>query len=139
MKVISNIQSVSENKLCMKMYQKGHKTQKKRVKISKIRSKQVIFTVWLSKARILRRLWKILCRHASMCLPLLEALQSVSCKSAGLLRSRLSLVLVTFGTVITTVCNDPCNICGSGQCIIYPVQCTVYLGNFSFKPWVPIS
>ena len=57
------------------MCRKGHKTQKKCVKISKITLKQVIFfTVLRSKARILRRLWTILRRRASACLPLLETL-----------------------------------------------------------------
>ena len=51
----------------MKMCRKGHKTQKRCVKISKIRLKEVIFPVSRSKARILRSLWKILHRHASVC------------------------------------------------------------------------
>ena len=64
----------SQNKLCMKMCQKGHKTQKKCVKISKIRFKEVMFTVLHSKARILRRLWKNLLRRDPVCLPILETL-----------------------------------------------------------------
>ena len=64
----------AKQKLCMKMCWKSHKTQKKCVKICKIKIKEVIFTVLQSKAIILRRLWKILCRRASVCLPLLETL-----------------------------------------------------------------
>ena len=56
------------------MCRKELNTQKKWVKISKIRLKEVIFTALCSKARILRRLWKILRRRASVCLPLLEPL-----------------------------------------------------------------
>ena len=61
------------------MCRKGHKTQKNYIKISQIRLKEVIFTVLRSKARILCRLWKILRRRASVCLPLLESLLTISC------------------------------------------------------------
>ena len=69
----------SQKKLPMKMCQKGHKTQKKCVKSSQIWLKEVVFTVLRSKARILRRLCKILRRHASVCLPLLETLGTLKC------------------------------------------------------------
>ena len=49
---------------------KAHKIQKKCVKISKIRLKEVICTVPRSKARIFYRLWPFLRRRASACLTL---------------------------------------------------------------------
>ena len=70
------VEAADQKKLCMIMCRKGHKIQKKCVKISKIMLKEVIFTVLRSKARILRRLWTILRRRASECLPLLETLIS---------------------------------------------------------------
>ena len=63
-----------DKKLCKKMCRKGPKIQKKGDKISKIRLKEMIFTVSLSKPSILRSLWKILHRRASVCLMLLETL-----------------------------------------------------------------
>ena len=69
-------------KLRMKMCRKGHKTQKKCVKISTIRFKEVIFTVPRSKARILLSLWTILRRRASACLSLLETLGGNSLENA---------------------------------------------------------
>ena len=71
----------NQKKVCMKMCRRGHKTQKKCDKISKIRSKELIFTVLRSKARILHRLWKFcadvrLCVCVSVFLPLLETLGS---------------------------------------------------------------
>ena len=73
----------------MKMCRKSHKTQC--VKISKIRSKQVIFTVLRSKTRILRRLWNILRRRASVCLPLFETLpySRVLCMSGAFLNTNM--------------------------------------------------
>ena len=65
-------------KMQMEMCWKGHKTQKKCVKISSIWLKEVIFTVLRSKSRFLRRLWKILRRRASFFLPLLETLHWLS-------------------------------------------------------------
>ena len=60
----------------MKKCRKGHKTQKRCIKISKIRLKEVIFTVLNSKARILRRLCKILRRHALSVCRFLETLET---------------------------------------------------------------
>ena len=55
--------------MCWKIHKKG-----KCVKISKIRLKEDIFTVWHSKARIFCRLWNILQNCAYVCLPLLKTL-----------------------------------------------------------------
>ena len=64
----------AKRKLCMKMCRKGHKTQKKCVKIGKIRLDKVIFTVLRSKTITLRKVLKNLRRCATVCLPLLESL-----------------------------------------------------------------
>ena len=56
----------SQIKFDMKMRRKGHKTQKKCVKLSKLRLKEVIFKFVRSKVRILRRLWKNLRLYDNM-------------------------------------------------------------------------
>ena len=71
---LSNSDFQCATKCSAKICRKDHKTQKKCVKMSKIRLKEVTFTVLRSKVRILRRLWIFLRRCASVCLPLLETL-----------------------------------------------------------------
>ena len=59
----------------MKLCWKGHKTQKKCAKISKIRLKEVFFYSFTFKSQNFGRFWKNMRRRASVWLPLLETLQ----------------------------------------------------------------
>ena len=91
---------------------KDHNTQKKCVKISQIRFKEVIFPILCSKARILRILWKILCSAVSACLPLLETV--VNCK----LRYRYPWRKGGSVTLTCQCCVQPLSIKGSFPPII---------------------